>query len=472
MSDAFLEGNYDSGKEDGQAKEDRFQAERIEAQAEELKEKFYSNYGDEENKNLVDGAILTCNMATTDVQVIRGTVFGTRGTGIRGEKKYTKLSVPIGISEASELGIATVKSREKGNHILPFECNCMHLPDREWEMEKIFSDLEECKKFGTCRQLMKLDNDWENVIKETSYQSFGTEEGEQAEVVTMMSMLFCSHGGLITPVDSGQREMTRTIAISILDMYLRTGKTDEYDAWCALKYLARQSEYSLMQYESAMGYDYNKYDAYILGWTEYYNELSSIKIDPNYIKSQCYQESRIGNNSGSTKKIPAANEERDIMQVLDVRNYNIYEYIGIAPSNFKIFTSEKTYKTGSIVWGLNLGALDPPAPEPEAGKYDAEKEKRCGGIIKTLFNTQIDGSGNCYFEGSTETYYYQLEAVTPIMSLALGMDKMRELMDKHSGNNREALKEYNGKEGSKEAYAKKIIDRAEMQSDTDTIKLE
>ena len=63
MSDAFLEGNYDSGKEDGQAKEDRFQAERIEAQAEELKEKFYSNYGDEENKNLVDGAILTCNMA-------------------------------------------------------------------------------------------------------------------------------------------------------------------------------------------------------------------------------------------------------------------------------------------------------------------------------------------------------------------------------------------------------------------------
>lgn len=100
--------------------------------------------------------------------------------------------------------MATVKSHEKGKHILPFECNCVYWPDRDWEIEEIFSDVEECKKLGTCQKLMKLENDWENIIKETDYESFDTEEGEQAEVVTMMSMLFCSHGGLITPVTSGQ----------------------------------------------------------------------------------------------------------------------------------------------------------------------------------------------------------------------------------------------------------------------------
>lgn len=229
MSNIFLEGNYDSGKEDGQIKEDNFQAARIEAQAERLEnekkeeridaaledgrllsdssedvEKFYSNYGDDRNEYLMDGAILTCNMATTDVQIIRGTVFGTGGTGIGGERKHTKLFIPIGVSSAGNLNMATIKSHEKGKHILPFECNCAYLPDRDWEMEEIFSDVEKCKKLGTCQKLMKLENDWENIIKETDYESFETEEGEQAEVITMMSMLFCSHGGLITPVTSGQ----------------------------------------------------------------------------------------------------------------------------------------------------------------------------------------------------------------------------------------------------------------------------
>ena len=36
MGNDFLEGNYDSGKEDGQVKEDSFQAARVEAWAERL----------------------------------------------------------------------------------------------------------------------------------------------------------------------------------------------------------------------------------------------------------------------------------------------------------------------------------------------------------------------------------------------------------------------------------------------------
>lgn len=225
----YLEENYDAGKEKDQAKADSFQAARIEAQAKKLEsekrnellnaaiddnqfspddadaiEELYSSYGDNRDEYLMDGAILTCNMATTDVQIIRGTVFGTGGTGVQGEKKYTKLSIPISVSETNGLNMATVKNHEKGEHILPFECNCLYLPDRDWEMEEIFEDIEACKKFGTCRKLMQLEDDWENMIKEASYQTFDTGEGEQAEGVTMMSMLFCSHGGLITPVTSGQ----------------------------------------------------------------------------------------------------------------------------------------------------------------------------------------------------------------------------------------------------------------------------
>lgn len=225
----YLEGNYDAGKEKDQAKADSFQAARIEARAEKLEsekknellnaaiddnqflpgdadaiEELYSSYGDNRDEYLMDGAILTCNMANTDVQIIRGTAFGTEGTGVQGEKKYTKLSIPISVSETNGLSMATVKNHEKGEHILPFECNCLYLPDRDWEVEEIFEDVEACKKFGTCRKLMRLEDDWENMIKEAGYQTFDAGEGEQAEGVTMMSMLFCSHGGLITPVSSGQ----------------------------------------------------------------------------------------------------------------------------------------------------------------------------------------------------------------------------------------------------------------------------
>lgn len=34
----------------------------------------------------------------------------------------------------------------------------------------------------------------ENMISETEYLTYSTEDGEKAEKITMMSMLFCSHG--------------------------------------------------------------------------------------------------------------------------------------------------------------------------------------------------------------------------------------------------------------------------------------
>lgn len=92
----FLEGNYDSGKEEEQRKRDIAQSQRIYNTAQSLRTESRENLinmtlgdellpaGDEEairelfndcaqdkNAYLVDGAILTCNMAYTQPQACR-----------------------------------------------------------------------------------------------------------------------------------------------------------------------------------------------------------------------------------------------------------------------------------------------------------------------------------------------------------------------------------------------------------------
>ena len=75
-------------------------------------------------------------------------------------------------------------------------------------------------KHGVCRHLMRLNEEWDNMIIEgRSYMtktdvkstmlSAGIEdqfgEREEVEGITMTSVLFCKHGGLIMPVTSGQK---------------------------------------------------------------------------------------------------------------------------------------------------------------------------------------------------------------------------------------------------------------------------
>ncbi len=81
-------------------------------------------------------------------------------------------------------------------------------------------------------------------------------------------------------------------------------------------------------------------------------------------------------------------------------------------------------------------------------------------IIDIIF----DGTGICYDEENSGMYYYQLETVTPIMSIGVGLDKMQELLKKYSGNYYEALKEYNNST-KKEEYANEIITWAETEGD-------
>lgn len=163
---------------------------------EEAVRELFNEYASSKDEYLVDGAILTCNMVFTGTQLIRGVIYGTDIEGVE-KGTETQLMVSKNISEINGMPVATVKDYGE-NNIEPFKCNCLNLPDRESEFQAILED-EECQKYGTCRQLMKLDDDWENIIRSTSYLSFNGSQG-----ITINSMLFCSHGGLITPVTSGQ----------------------------------------------------------------------------------------------------------------------------------------------------------------------------------------------------------------------------------------------------------------------------
>ena len=166
----------------------------------------------DEDSYLVDGAYLTCNMAFTGTQLIRGVSYGIERESVK-KGTTTRLSIAENKSEINGRPVATIKDCEKNVHIQPFNCNCLNLPDREEEYKAILED-EECISFGTCRQLMNLNDNWENFIKSTGYLSFSrADEKDRADGITMESILFCRHGGLITPIQSGQVETSELVLI-------------------------------------------------------------------------------------------------------------------------------------------------------------------------------------------------------------------------------------------------------------------
>lgn len=233
----YLEGEYDSANKESQERKDISHAERIYNTVEKLKKEkrdalidsvlgdeelppgdeeaireLFNEYASNKDEYLVDGAVLTCNMAYKGTCYIRGITYGTEVKNVENPRQ-TRLLVSDNKSEINGQPVATVKDHKEGVNIELFKCNCLNMPDREEEYEA-FHDDEECKKYGICRKLMKLDNDWENFIRSTCYLSFSrSTEGDRAQGITMNSVLFCSHGGLITPVTSGQVEASGELVI-------------------------------------------------------------------------------------------------------------------------------------------------------------------------------------------------------------------------------------------------------------------
>lgn len=513
---------------DGQAKE---VAKNNDIDIETMKEEYFTFMNELENNDneyLVHGAPLRCTMmhhgGNQTVRYSKGDMHSEPD-----ENSIAKMSKLQVISETraafGEYTPATVKDAmgglrdaEAGLNIVSFG-NCKYMD--EWDLDSLIEELsenaseEEVAEIlksaieggkGTRYCCMKLNPEWENLPAsydfatdsfeinisrvlspclagadlwmDNIYQTFASPyhmfNGEQG--INTMSMLFCQRGGIIIAEKSGQIN-TKEQAIEILKRYLQGDYTKEAElelVETALMYLAQISSYELPEYESQNKHDYNRYDMYILGWTEYYIDYYEKKygvekiyiVDPAYIKSQCYNESRIGIEES---EIPIANAQRDIMQVLDMRNYTLYEYIDISCSQLYA-PSSKTYNyaylNGDYIWDINHTDTNDDGtkkePPPDGSKYSKDKMERCGGLMASLFTPDKDGEKDSYVIGSDDvgTYYYQLERVTPIMSLAVGMDKMWDKLQESQGDYKAALMAYNGSDNRVE-YANDIIGRVE-----------
>ncbi len=148
-------------------------------------------------------------------------------------------------------------------------------------------------------------------------------------------------------VNSTCTEQVKQNALYVLDEYLKGNISESYAKMYMMDLV--NGEHALDVYIPTLYQErnYQRYDSWIIGWSKYYNLKYGTQINPNIIKAMMYKESKIGYDKSTS---PNANISRDVLQALDVRNPNIYEYVKIDTRYIKIVTDidESGEKT---TWG-------------------------------------------------------------------------------------------------------------------------
>lgn len=201
----YLEGNYSANNPFKAVKEwweDTKQAQELE-NAEEYFEAYMQYLKDKKDEHhyLVDGSVLTCTRCTMKPQ----TPIDKEFTAPEGSNEVIlKVTMQDRYKNAAEQLFATIKDSKKFDNIEPFG-NCLNPPDRDDERKalELAGESEELRKLGTCRYLMQLNDEWENLISDVGYQEVTGLDNISLEEITMESILFCKHGGFIYPIDSG-----------------------------------------------------------------------------------------------------------------------------------------------------------------------------------------------------------------------------------------------------------------------------
>ncbi|MBD5530654.1 MAG: hypothetical protein HDQ98_00415 [Lachnospiraceae bacterium] len=180
---------------------------------------------DRYNEYLVHGAILTCSSATTDVFVLpdKKEIVLDRSMDETARCRMA-LNLKENHANINNLAFATIGDTVINENIFPFNCNCMMADVSRKEAEVIAND-SGCSRFGVCRHLMRLNEQWDNMPRKTGYMrserrrpvyiAAGVAEIldepnskiwvlKEEEGITMTSVLFCKRGGLIQAVTSGQ----------------------------------------------------------------------------------------------------------------------------------------------------------------------------------------------------------------------------------------------------------------------------
>lgn len=155
----------------------------------------------EEYHYLVDDAVLKCTRCTMEPKK----PFGKDFTAPEGsDKVILKVTKNKRYLNGAGQYFATIADSKKFDNIQPFG-NCDNPPDRDDEKKALImaGESEELLKLGNCRYLMKLNDEWENMISEVGYAETAELNEAGLEGITMESILFCKHGGFIYPDTSG-----------------------------------------------------------------------------------------------------------------------------------------------------------------------------------------------------------------------------------------------------------------------------
>lgn len=229
---------------------------------------------DKYKEYLVDGAVLKCTQATcnafkvSDDKTIHLVIDSDEDEE---DRKRTILHVYENPVYINDLKYATVGNTIKYQNIAPFRCNCLLPVDREEERKEILADAES-SEYGVCRHLMELSDKWDNALIEgTSYEERKRAVGVgsagavlavspmtvEEEGITMTSVLFCRHGGIIYPETSGQMTEEKEDIFSELEKdLLKRFYTDlAYENWTDDKKKCAQEIWNKFYVEC--GYDVN-----------------------------------------------------------------------------------------------------------------------------------------------------------------------------------------------------------------------
>ncbi len=454
---------------------------------------------------LVDGAVLRCNQAMTD-----DVVFTEWGEKVVLENKADEvcniiLNVPenpVYEDDDSEnsmmingLRYATVKDTIKNINIIVPKCNCRLAADRDEEEKRIRNDTDRNKN-GVCMHLMRLNEEWDNFeVKDkegfrikyakrvnvapspfsagAGWMLDGSEDvvEEAVEGITMTSVLFCKHGGLIMPVTSGQESLIMSLDIGINKMaqYLQGGVSEQelmtIIAWIADNCGLSVNDMIQGQFSEEVDSDsYERsirFDDQIIAWTYYWNIkiqnefTSKFEIDPNIVKAIIAQESSFGSDEMNKAKNPT----RNVMQSLATGNSIVWVASGINPYDNGMFSIGDSIsyilldgtvgKDGSLAKDNLPYFAEQLKKDNTRNLLEEEREKQHFGdfdILKRIFEIGNDGK-----------YIVNFDNVTSNMSIATGIGVLANSIQKE-GSVYHGVQEYNTLENYVEHINRHLVD--------------
>ena len=205
-----------------------------------------------------------------------------------------------------------------------------------------------------------------------------------------------------------KQETMMLYSMGRMDDYVNGRNVSEFTLSMSERYVAAHGEYNqLPSYGVNNGEDWDRYDTYILAWTNYWNEslkdIPNSKVDPEIVKAMVAQESLMGT-------LDRNNGTRDIMQALDDDNPVLY------------ILSKRRFKDD----GLSDGEFEEHKMEA-TGRYGMPKEGY-------PFLNSIASSDGSYDE----------TAITPRMSAVAGIRYLSYTIASNDGDTLEGVKRYNG----------------------------